>query len=331
MNLKYIFIAFLLVLAIFTTPAMATPVTDSNENETSDTEDVDALDDVIVTDEDDIADEVGMSKAEKIKIEYVKHGIGLKNFVMNNQLLLKLTEAGIISDVVISYVKDVMGEDSSELEAIDSEIEALIDEIGDGTNITREQFIDIHKRSKEFVKEFRNISHSIVTDGQDVSEIRKLIKEALIEHADELAYIKGKELRARKVHNILNHRVALEKLNRHVAALETAGIVDVDMKKRYNQFKNLERRYIEGNLTSDDIQKVKTVAKNKIQEIKTKREIIINNNKQLIKDIRDRGKEVVADIKDKRKEVAQSIRNKRAEAGNAPVDGAVAISDDGGA
>ena len=175
--------------------------------------------------------------------------------------------------------------------------------------------VDIHKRSKEFVKEFRNISHSIVTDGQDVSELRKMIKEALIENADELLEIKGKEQRARKVNNLLNHRVALQKLNRHVAALETAGIVDIDMKKRYSQFKNLEKRYVEGNLTSDEIQKIKTVAKNKVQEIKTKRKIIIENNRELIKDFRDKRKEVVADIKDKKREVVQSIRDKRADGG----------------
>ena len=233
MKNKAFFVIVLVVLVIFAgSTVYADESTEDNSSESG------VADEVIVTDEAEIADEVGMSPEERRRVEYVRHRIGLKNYVVNQQFLLKLKMAEISSYVVINYIKEEMGNDTTELETIEAELEALVAEVGDGTNLTREDFIEMHKESKNITKKFKKAAHLIVTDGQDVSEIRHRIKAALEEHKEELSEIRGKELRARKVQNILSHRVVLKKLNRHVAALEANGVSDIEMKKKYEQFKN---------------------------------------------------------------------------------------------
>ena len=163
------------------------------------------------------------------------------------------------------------------------------------------------------MKEFRTAAHLIVTDGEDVSEIRKLIKLALLENKDELMDIKGKELRARKVYNIASHRAVMVKLNRHVAALEENGVVDADMKKKYNQFKELEKQFIKDNLTTNEVNEIKTIARNKVVEIKNKRENLIAVNKAILVEKKALMKEVRADIVEKREEIKGNIVEKKEE------------------
>ena len=316
MKSKILFGLLIVILTVFAVPVVsaediaAPGVTSFGEENTTD--------DVIVTNESDIADEVNMSAEEKRRVEHVRQGIGLKNYVVNQQLLIKTTEAKIAAEVVISYIENNMSENNisgnvSELELIKAKLDALIDRIGNGTNITREEFIEMHKEGKEIVKEFRTAAHLIVTDGEDVSEIRKLIKLAILENKDELMEIKGKELRARKVYNIASHRAVMVKLNRHVAALEENGVVDVDMKKKYNQFKELEKQFIKDNLTTNEVNEIKTIARNKVVEIKNKRENLIAVNKAILVEKKALMKEVRADIVEKREEIKGNIVEKKEE------------------
>ncbi|MCK5299746.1 MAG: hypothetical protein KAJ54_01190, partial [Candidatus Aenigmarchaeota archaeon] len=104
MKSKILFGLLIVILTVFAVPVVsaediATPgVTSLGEENTTD--------DVIVTNESDIADEVNMSAEEKRRVEHVRQGIGLKNYVVNQQLLIKTTEAKIAAEVVISYIEN---------------------------------------------------------------------------------------------------------------------------------------------------------------------------------------------------------------------------------
>ena len=149
----------------------------------------------MTTDVDQLAKENGLTETEKSEFKNAAKSLGEKQYVRNVQFKMKLAVAGVQSETIIAYLKN-LSINTSDLESIVQKLQDIRTAVNI-ENLTGNEFSKKLSDAKDLAKQFRDTVRAELNATQ-LNELREKIKTA---DNDETRNLTQKENKVRTLYN----------------------------------------------------------------------------------------------------------------------------------